>query len=99
MSFAVTHCHFFVTRCHSLSLVVTRCYSLSLAVPLAVTHCHSLYHSLSFVVPLVVTRCHSMSLDLPLVCLLQTIMRHLQKNSVKTTDISQQKEAKIASLF
>ena len=40
-----------------------------------------------------------MSLDLPLVCLLQTIMKYLQKNSVKTSDISQQKDAKVTPLF
>ena len=54
-----------VIFCYSLSFVVTRCYSLSLAVSLVATRCHSLYHSLSFVV----TRCHSLSFDVPLVCL------------------------------
>ena len=50
----------FITRCHSLSLIVifcnsfsfvfTRCHALLLDVPLVVTRCHSLYHLLSFVV-------------------------------------------------
>ena len=63
----------FITRCHSLSLIVIFCYSLSLVVicchllyhllSLTVSRCHLLYHSLSFVVircTLVVIRCHSM---------------------------------------
>ena len=55
----------FITRCHSLSLiiifcyslsfVVTRCHSLSFVVTCCTTRCHSLYHSLSFAV----TRCTS----------------------------------------
>ena len=55
----------FITRCHSLllivffiyslSFVVTRCHSLSLAIPLAVTRC--------------TPRCHSLWLDVPLACL------------------------------
>ena len=63
----------FITRCHSLSLVIF-CYSLSSVVTCCTTRCHSLYHSLSFVVirctirshsllfvvPFVVIRCHSM---------------------------------------
>ena len=55
----------FITRCHSLSLIVIFCHSLSLAI-----RCHLLYHSfqsLSFVLPLVVIRCHSLSFVLPLV--------------------------------
>ena len=57
----------FITRCHSLSLIVIFCYSLSLTVPLVVTHCHSLYHSLSLVVSPDVIRCHSLSFVAPLV--------------------------------
>ena len=63
----------FITRCHSLSLVIF-CYSLSSVVTCCTTRCHSLYdslsfvvirctirsHSLLFVVPFVVIRCHSM---------------------------------------
>ena len=55
----------FITRCHSLSLIiifcyslsfaVTRCHSLSFVVTCCTTRCHSLYHSLSFAV----TRCTS----------------------------------------
>ena len=57
----VAHCHLlslFVTRFHSLSLVVALCRLSSLAVRFVVTRCHSC----SLVVPLVVTRCHSLSL-------------------------------------
>ena len=56
LSFVFIH---FITRCHSLSLIVIFCYSLSFVVTrchslsLLVTRCHSFYHSLSFVV----TRC------------------------------------------
>ena len=50
LSFSVTHCHFFVIRCHSLSLAVP------LVVTRWITSCHSFYHSMS----LVVTRCHSL---------------------------------------
>ena len=57
----------FITRCHSLSLIVIFCYSLSLTVPLVVTRCHSLYHSFSFVAPLVFIHCHSLSFLAPLV--------------------------------
>ena len=62
----------FITRFHSLSLivifyyslsfVVTFCHSLSLVVPLVVTRCTTRCHSLSFVVPLVAICCHSLSL-------------------------------------
>ena len=55
----------FITRCHSLPLIVIFCHSLSLAI-----RCHLLYHSfqsLSFVLPLVVIGCHSLSFVLPLV--------------------------------
>ena len=52
----------FITRYHSLSLIVIFCYSLSFAV----IRCLLLYHSLSLVESLVVirciTRCHSLSL-------------------------------------
>ena len=57
----------FITRCHSLSLIVIFCYLLSLTVPLVVTRCHSLYHSFSFVAPLVFIHCHSLSFVAPLV--------------------------------
>ena len=61
----------FMTRCHSLSLVVSFCYSLSFAV----IRCHLLYHSLSLVVSFVVICCttryhslyHSLSFVVPLV--------------------------------
>ena len=46
----------FITRCHSLSLIVIFCNSLSLVV----IRCHLLYHSLSLVVPIAVTCCHSL---------------------------------------
>ena len=60
----------FITRCHSLSLIVIFCYlllfvvirchllyhSLSLVVTCCITPCHSLYHSMSFFV----SRCHSL---------------------------------------
>ena len=49
----------FITRCHSLSLIVIFCYSLSFAV----TRCHSL----SFVVTFCTTHCHSLSLFILLV--------------------------------
>ena len=52
----------YITRYHSLSLIVIFCYSLSFAV----IRCLLLYHSLSLVESLVVirctTRCHSLSL-------------------------------------
>ena len=67
----------FITRCHSLSLIVIFCYSLSSvatrchslllvfirfhSLSLVVTRCHSLYHSLSLVVIRCTTRCHSLS--------------------------------------
>ena len=59
------------------SLFVTRCHSLSLVVPLVVIRCttrgHSLYHLLYHLLSLVVIRCHSLyyslSLDVLLVCL------------------------------
>ena len=73
LSFSVTHCHFFVICCHSLSLAVplvvtrwiTRCHSLYHSISFVVTRCHSLYHLFS----IVIIRCHSMSLDVPLFCL------------------------------
>ena len=73
LSFVVTRCLLFTTRCHSLyyslSLVVicrtSRCHSLSLVV----IRCHSMYHSLSLVVTRCTIRCHSLSLDIPLGCL------------------------------
>ena len=49
----------FITRCHSLSLIIIFCYLLSFVVtgfhslPLFVIRSHSVYHSLSLVVPLV----------------------------------------------
>ena len=46
----------FITRCHSLSLIVIFYYLLSFVVPVDVIRCHSL----SFVVPLVVICCHSL---------------------------------------
>ena len=65
----------FITRCHSLLLIVIFCYSL----PFIVTRCHSLSFvvpcctnrcdSLSFVVPLVVIRFHLLSIDVQLVYL------------------------------
>ena len=57
----------FITRCHSLSLIVIFCYSLSFVVSCCTTRCHSLNHSLPFVVPLDVTLCHSLSFVVPLV--------------------------------
>ena len=48
----------FITRCHSLLLIVIFCYSLSFVV----IRCHLLYHSLSLVVICCTTRCHSLSL-------------------------------------
>ena len=52
----------FITRCHSLLLIVIFCYLLSFAV----IRCYLLYHSLSLVKSLVAirctTRCHSLSL-------------------------------------
>ena len=47
----------FMTRCHSLSLIVIFCYSMSFLVTCFTTRCHSLYHPLSFVVPLDTTLC------------------------------------------
>ena len=49
----------FITRYHSLSLIVIFCYSLSFLV----IRCNLLYKSLSFFVPLVVIRCHSLTFD------------------------------------
>ena len=76
LSLAVTHCYLlshFITRCHTLSLVVplvvTRCCLLSFAV----TCYHSLsfvvihFHLLSFVATHCINRCHSLSLVLPIV--------------------------------
>ena len=64
LSVTVTHCHFLllvVICCHLLAvpLVVTHCHSLSFVVPLDVIRCHSL----SFVVLLVVIPCQSLSFD------------------------------------
>ena len=53
----------FITRCHSLLLIVIFCYLLSFAV----IRCYLLNHSLPFVVPLDVTRCHSLSFVVSLV--------------------------------
>ena len=66
----------FITRCHSLSLIVIFCYSLSFVVirchslsfvvvcchslSLFVACCHFLYQSLSLVVIRCTTRCHSL---------------------------------------
>ena len=49
----------FITRCHSLSLIVIFCCSL----PFLVTRCHSLYHLLSLVlICCFLNCCHSLSL-------------------------------------
>ena len=76
LSFVFIH---FVTRCHSLplivifcdslSFVVTRCHSLPFVVTWSTTPCHSLYYSLSLVFIGCATRSHSLSLDVRLVCL------------------------------
>ena len=70
----------FMTRCHSLSLIVIFSYSLSFVV----TRCHLLYHSLSLVVSFVVicctTRYHSLHHSLSFVVLLVVIRYHLLSN-------------------
>ena len=56
----------FITRCHSLLLVVIFCYSSSFVFIRCHFLYHSSYHSLSFVVTLNVIRCHLLSLVVPL---------------------------------
>ena len=63
----------FITRCHSLSLIVNFCYSLWFVftrchtLSAVVTRCHSLYHSLSLVIIRCTTRCQSLSFVVPFV--------------------------------
>ena len=84
-----------VIRCHSMSFFVTRSHSLSIVVPLVVNRFTTRCHSLSFVV----TRCHLLYHSLSLVVTCCTTRLSFYKRSFSSIDLLDAKDVKFQKKF